>query len=84
MAGNQTEDDVYASLRVLRASVVSTLTQSAGGLPSLVTVTTATPMPALALAQRLYADGTRADELVDRARPKHPAFMPTSFEALNA
>ena len=45
---------------------------------------TASPMPSLALAQRLYRDPDRADDLVARAAPAHPAFMPVRFKALSA
>ena len=36
------------------------------------------------LAQRLYGDATRADELIRRATPWHPAFMPTTITVLAA
>jgi prophage DNA circulation protein len=83
-AGNQGDDDVYTALRALRASVVKDLNARGAALPTLTTVQTHAPMPALALAQRLYRDPTRGDELVARAGAVHPAFMPTQFQALNA
>lgn len=84
VAGDQFEDDVYTALRALRAQVVQDLNTRGAQLPTLVTVSFAAPLPALALAQRLYRDPARADELVSRADPVHPAFMPRSFSALNA
>jgi prophage DNA circulation protein len=39
-------------------------------------------MPALSLAQRLYQDAGRSDELVAEAVPIHPAFMPSRCRAL--
>ena len=83
-AGDASEDGVYASLRATRATVALALNAAGAGLPTLKTVITLRPMPSLALAQRLYRDSTRADDLVVRANPRHPAFMPMSFQALNA
>ena len=83
IAGNQREDEVYQSLRVTRAVVVQALNAAGATLPDLVSVATPRPMPALALAQRLYRDPSRSDELVQRANPVHPAFMPVNFKALN-
>jgi prophage DNA circulation protein len=51
-------------------------------LPASVQINTPAPQPSLVLAQRLYRDPTRADQLVVFADPVHPAFMPTSFGAL--
>ena len=84
IAGDQFEDDVYGSMRSLRAQVVQDLNTRGAQLPTLVTVTMAAALPALVLAQRLYRDVDRADELVARADPIHPAFMPRAFSALNA
>lgn len=84
VAGDQGDDDVYAALRAVRASIVQTLNAVGAGLPTLVTVSTVLPQPSLVLAQRLYRDAARADELVLRANPPHPAFMPTRFQAVNA
>lgn len=47
-------------------------------------VTSRSPQPSLALANRLYQDAARADELVQTASPVHPAFMPLSFTARNS
>lgn len=80
-AGDQGDDDVYNALRAMRPKVTSLLDAKSAGLPSLITVTTAKPLPSLVLAQRLYRDPDRADELVRAANPRHPAFMPTEFKA---
>lgn len=81
-AGDQGEDTVYQSLRELRAATSAAINAAGAKVPQLRTVTTNTPMPSLALAQRLYRDSSRADDLVARAVPVHPAFMPVSFKAL--
>lgn len=82
-AGDAGDDGVYASLRATRATIVQAFNTEGAGLPTLKTVVTRRPMPSLALAQRLYRDASRADDLVARAGPPHPAFMPVSFRALN-
>jgi prophage DNA circulation protein len=82
LAGDAGNDDLYLSLLGLRTALVQRLYAAAGTLPDLVTISTNAPMPSLALAYRQYLDATRADEMVLRANPPHPAFMPTSFEAL--
>ncbi|NUB13707.1 multidrug DMT transporter [Azospirillum brasilense] len=82
LAGDQGDDATYAALRRLRAAVSDDLTERGASIARLVLVSSAVPTPSLVLAQRLYQDAARADELVDRARPVHPAFMPTTFQAL--
>jgi prophage DNA circulation protein len=82
-AGDQFEDDVYTALRSLRGQAVQDLNSRGAQLPTLVTVTMPSSLPSLVLAQRLYRDASREDELVARAVPVHPAFMPRTFEALN-
>lgn len=84
VAGNQGEDDTYGSLRSLRAAVVQDLNSRGAGLASIETFTMKTNLPALVIAQRLYRDAGRADELVAQANPIHPAFMPTTFKALSS
>ncbi|MDR3438948.1 DNA circularization N-terminal domain-containing protein [Telmatospirillum sp.] len=82
IAGDQAEDDTYSALRTLRQTVVTDLNTRAATLPSMRTVTVGALLPAPVLAQRLYKDSTRADELVSEADPPHPAFMPVTFRAL--
>ncbi|MFT8430736.1 DNA circularization protein [Acetobacter orientalis] len=76
--------DIWQVLRSLRSALTTELSDRASQLPEQITVTRNEPVPALLLAQQLYADGTRSDDLIRRANPIHPAFMPTSFEALSA
>ncbi len=83
-AGDQFEDSVFEALQTLRSQVVQDLNDRGAALPTLVTVHVPASIPSLVLAQRLYRDAGRADELVARARPVHPAFMPTTFQALNS
>lgn len=82
LAGNQGEDDAFTSLRALRAAVSKDLTVRGGSLSPLVPVISKSPIPASVLAQRLYRDPSRAAELISRAKPIHPSFMPVEFLAL--
>lgn len=72
----------FQALRALRAQVLKDLANRASQLSQLITVTRGAPLPAPVLAQQLYADATRTPDLIRRANPIHPAFMPTSFQAL--
>jgi prophage DNA circulation protein len=72
----------YDAFRALRLQVSNDLTTKAGSLPSVTTITVPASMPALVLAYTLFADATRSDDLVARANPADPNFMPTVFEAL--
>jgi prophage DNA circulation protein len=83
-AGNQGDDSVYTALRTMRAEVIRDMNAKGASLPTLITVTTQAPLPALTLAQKLYRDPNREEELVRRANPRHPAFMPLSFTAVSA
>jgi prophage DNA circulation protein len=82
IAANQGQDDSYQALHDVRTAVVQDLAARAADLASMVQVATPHSVPALFLAQRLYRDASRADELVAEANPIHPAFMPPSFKAL--
>jgi prophage DNA circulation protein len=42
-----------------------------------------TPIPAPVLAQKLYRDASRSDELVSVSDCVHPAFLPLNFNALS-
>jgi prophage DNA circulation protein len=83
IAGNQGEDGTFNAFRAVRAAVVQDLTTRAADLSMLATVKSNSSVPAPVLAQRLYRDSTRADELVVQCDPPHPAFMPITFKALS-
>jgi prophage DNA circulation protein len=84
VAGDAEQDATYQAMRALRTAVVMDLTVRGANLPALITVTSNEPQPALTLAYRLYLDATRADDLVTRANPVAPMFMPLSFLALSS
>ncbi len=84
VAADAQDDTSWTALKALRVQVSQDLMKRAAKLPDIVTIERNAPLPALTLAQQLYADGTRSDGLVSRANPVHPAFMPTEFEALSS
>lgn len=83
-AADEGYTDIWRVLRDLRSSLTTFLAQQASQLPDQITVARNGPLPALVLAQQLYADGSRSDDLIGRANPIHPAFMPTNFQALSS
>lgn len=74
--------DVFEAVAQLQGAVIDFLSTEITTLAPVVTVTAPLSLPALVHAWRLYADPTRADELVARNDVVHPLFMPMSFEAL--
>ncbi|GCE81771.1 hypothetical protein MSKU3_3246 [Komagataeibacter oboediens] len=84
IAADNGNDASFQALRSLRAQVLQDLADRGARLPDMITVTRNAALPALVLAQQLYADGSRAPDLIRRADPIHPAFMPTAFEALSS
>lgn len=84
IAADEGNTETVAALRALRARVLDHLASAAGERPHLTIVKRNKPLPSLLLAQQLYANGLRAQELTKRAGATHPAFMPTSFQALTS
>jgi len=62
-----------------RASVV--LSRLVADLRPTIVVESNSAEPSLVWAYRLYADAKRGDDLADRNRVRHPAFMPATLEA---
>ncbi|RON52930.1 hypothetical protein BK666_02200 [Pseudomonas frederiksbergensis] len=82
VAGDAADDDSYDALLALRQAVVNVLTTTGATLPNLEAFSFRASLPALVIANRLYQDPSRSDELIQQANPVHPAFMPTTFKAL--
>lgn len=74
----------YRNLRELRTAVLSDLEIRGSQLPALITITRPISQPSLAVAWSLYQDANRSDDLITRANPRNPLFMPISFTALSA
>ena len=83
-AGDAGLDDIYTALRALRAAVVTDLTTRGATLPQVITKTFAAPLPSLVVSQILYRDASRADQVVQEASPRHPAFLPATMQVLAA
>ncbi|PWG62865.1 DNA circularization protein [Sediminicurvatus halobius] len=71
---------VASALAELRAAAVQDLRERGAALPELTDYTPAATLPALVIAQRLYGDGRRADEIVRRNRIRHPGAVPGGTE----
>lgn len=84
IAGDMGDDATYGSLRNLRQAVVQDLDARGASLAPLEVFAIRDNLPSLVLANRLYQDPTRSDELIGEADPIHPAFMPSSFRALSS
>lgn len=84
VAADVSDGDAYRALVALRCAVVRDIAERAATLPEVIRYEFRRAMPALYIANRLYGDGARADELVVENRARHPAFMPRSGLALTA
>ncbi|WP_447510497.1 DNA circularization protein [Citrobacter gillenii] len=82
LVGDRADDELYNALLSIRTAFISTMMNRSSGLSDLMLVTMAQPIPALTLANRLYQDASRADELIQEALVPHPAFMPLTMKVL--
>lgn len=65
-------DLVFNTLVALRAAVITDLRTRTTALPNISSYTPQTTLPALVIAQRVYGDATRADEICVRNNVRHP------------
>jgi prophage DNA circulation protein len=68
-------DPVYTALGALSAEVVKGIPAPGEQLPSLIKYAPATTQPALKVAQILYNDAARGDEIATRNGVRHPGFL---------
>lgn len=68
-------DEMYDTLRALRAATVRDITTRGADLARALPYTPPTTLPALVVAHLVYTDARRADELVTRNRVPHPSFV---------
>jgi prophage DNA circulation protein len=78
------DDQGFLAWQSYYQSAVDDLTTRAKQAPSTLVFTMGVAMPALVLAQRLYQDPARGDELVARNDAPHPLFVPPVVQALTA
>lgn len=83
-AADAGDDESYRAIRATRAAIVEDLRTRGTTLARTRRVSLPTSVPSLTIAQRLYRDAGRAEQLEEQAQPVHPLFMPTTFEALTA
>ncbi len=84
-AADQEDASAYRALVALRGAVVRDLNDRARPLPRIVTYRRPRETPVLTLANYLYGDGDRAEELMrENPRAVHPLFMPAEGRALSA
>ncbi len=74
----------YRSLMLLQSALVEHLANIARPLPRMITFNLAAHLPALTLANRLYYDPTRWNELVLENKAVHPLFMQRQLRGLAA
>lgn len=83
-AADYMDNSGYLIIVQLAASISRHLAETARPLPRLVDYVLPRSLPALAVSQRIYADGSRSDELVDENKVVHPAFVRPTIRALSA
>jgi prophage DNA circulation protein len=83
-AADYTDDpSVYQSILEVHATLSQYLVAEAQPLPRMVTYSFSRRFPSLYLAQRLYQDARRADELKNENKVVHPAFCPSQGRCLS-
>ena len=83
-AANNLDNVAYVALVQLHAAVSNDLANRARPLPRMVTYTYNASKPALYMAQNLYQDPVRYEDLISENSPIHPLFMPASGRALSS
>lgn len=82
VAGEHGEDESFDGLRELRRSVFEDLTRRGASLATIATFSFPSALPSLYLANRIYRDAGREDQLVRQIDPVHPLFSAPQFQAL--
>jgi prophage DNA circulation protein len=82
-AADTMETDAYMALVAMHGACTRDLADRALPLPRVVRFVTAEPTPSLVLANIIYGDASRSDELVMENKAVHPAFMPVEGNALS-
>lgn len=82
-AADNKDPTSYQALIGAHAAIVRDLTTRAKPLPNMITYSFGRVMTSHTLANRLYGDASRCDELVQENKAIQPAFMPISGTALS-
>jgi prophage DNA circulation protein len=83
IAANFKDQTSYQSLIALHAAVTFDLTTRERTLPTIIVYDFVVSRPSLWIANRLYGDAERNQELVDENMPVHPAFVQSPIRALS-
>jgi prophage DNA circulation protein len=83
VAANSFDQASYRAINTLHAAMTYDLTTRGRPLPRIVVYDFPEARPALWIAQRLYSDAERADDLIAENRPVHPAFVQMPVRALS-
>lgn len=83
LAASDGDISQHRALVALHAAVANDLVTRGRPLPAMVEYRFSSRLPSLTLANSLYGDGGRAEELVRENRPIHPLFMPRVGQALS-
>lgn len=73
----------YQNFVALSALLVQHLSDTERQLPRIIKMKFPIHYPSLALANRVYGDASRSDELIAENHSVHPAFMPLDIRALS-
>jgi len=84
LAADELDSASYQAVIDMAAACTRYLVDTARPLSRMVNYEINAVMPALALANYIYGDGSRSDEIVNENKVVHPAFCPISFRALSA
>lgn len=78
-------DPVYQQLTQARAEVIASIPSIDQSRARVVPYTPPATLPALVIAQNLYADASRAEQIVTRNPIRHPGFVPrdTTLEVIS-
>ncbi|PHM21919.1 hypothetical protein Xbud_03846 [Xenorhabdus budapestensis] len=82
MAGDLSMDEIYQSLMALRDEFITSAALKGAEAGRLAQFSLPAVLPALTVANRIYQDAGRSNELIQATNPRHPAFMPARFKAL--
>jgi prophage DNA circulation protein len=82
-AADNGDDTAYNAWMALLSASTDDLTTRGKKLPDVVSVDFSAPLPAVVVAQKLYADAGRAGEIVSRNSAEHPLFLPIALEVLS-
>jgi hypothetical protein len=82
-AADQRDIQTYRALVALHTAVVKDLATRGRPLPRIVSYAYQTAKPALWIANRLYGDGGRAEELIAENKMVHPLFAPMTGRAFS-